>query len=694
MSSRRRLSLRAKLMLIGGATTALVALILTAVNHWQGERIQTIAANEAVRLAHDGIEQTVRGIKLVVSTQQEVLEQKVLSDLKVAQEVLRQSGEARSGTDTVSWTAINQFTRATETVTLPRLMVGDAWLGQTVDPAQPVAVVDKVRSLVGGTCTLFQRMNEAGDMLRVATNVMTKEGRRAIGTFIPTRQADGTPSAILQKVIAGEVYVGRAFVVNQWYVAAYAPLKDAGNQVVGMIYVGVPQESASTLRKAVTDIIIGQSGYAYILDPQGRYVISHKGKRDGENIWEAKDTDGNLFIQDIVSRAKKLKPGETALASYPWKNPGDAAARQKTVSFTYYEPWQWIIAAGTWDEEFYAGVKQMDDATHASRRLLWAVLAGALLLVVVLWYFIARKLAAVITQTAQKLGLGSGLVSAASGQVSAASQALAEGSSEQAATLEEISSSLEELSSMTKSNAENAQAGKASAGHARSAAEAGVAEMQQMQVAMNAIQQSSNDISIIIKTIDEIAFQTNILALNAAVEAARAGEAGAGFAVVADEVRSLAQRSALAAKETEAKIAEATARSAQGVQLSTRVASGFGQILEKAREVDRLVAEVAKASQEQSSGLTQINQAVTQLDQVTQNNAAGAEETAAAATELNTQSANLRDAARELAELVGIELKEAEAAHPVARRQKTISPAPASSHASRPVRASSHRLTE
>jgi methyl-accepting chemotaxis protein len=178
--------------------------------------------------------------------------------------------------------------------------------------------------------------------------------------------------------------------------------------------------------------------------------------------------------------------------------------------------------------------------------------------------------------------------------------------------------------------------------------------MERMQAAMNAIQQSSNDISKIIKTIDEIAFQTNILALNAAVEAARAGEAGAGFAVVADEVRSLAQRSAVAAKETADKIADATNRSAQGVELSGKVAEGLKEILDKAREVDRLVAEVATASQEQSEGLIQINTAVSQMDKVTQSNAAGAEETASAAEELNAQSEELKNAAGQLAALVGM----------------------------------------
>jgi methyl-accepting chemotaxis protein len=269
-------------------------------------------------------------------------------------------------------------------------------------------------------------------------------------------------------------------------------------------------------------------------------------------------------------------------------------------------------------------------------------------------YLIVRSLNKVLGMTAGNLSSGALQIAAASGQVSSASQTLAEGSSEQAASLEEISSSIEELSSMTKRNAENAQQGKITANEARSAAESGAEEMGRMQEAMNAIQQSSNDISKIIKTIDEIAFQTNILALNAAVEAARAGEAGAGFAVVADEVRSLAQRSAVAARETADKIADATQRSSQGVELSAQVSQGLTQIVEKAREVDRLVAEVASASAEQSEGLSQINGAVTQLDTVTQSNAAGAEETSSAAEELNAQSEELKQSAAHLASLVGL----------------------------------------
>ncbi len=309
-------------------------------------------------------------------------------------------------------------------------------------------------------------------------------------------------------------------------------------------------------------------------------------------------------------------------------------------------------------ERMLTNADESETSLGAGSRLILSGLTAMVLVGAAAAFVIIRGVNKALTRAADSLSRGALQVAAASGQVSSASQSLAEGSSEQAASLEEISSSIEELSSTTKRNAENADAGKVSAGHARDAAEAGAGEMQRMQEAMDAIQRSSDDVSKIIKTIDEIAFQTNILALNAAVEAARAGEAGAGFAVVADEVRNLAQRCAVAAKETADKIDDATRRSAQGVELSGRVSAELQKIVERAREVDQLVAEVAVASREQSDGLAQIGTAISQMDKVTQTNAANAEETASAAEELNAQSQELKNTSGELASLVGASLED------------------------------------
>jgi methyl-accepting chemotaxis protein len=296
-------------------------------------------------------------------------------------------------------------------------------------------------------------------------------------------------------------------------------------------------------------------------------------------------------------------------------------------------------------------------AQHARAQLGMIVQSGSLALVSVGLILFGWRLRGQIVRELRRI---SGTIAEASvqfshaaGQVSANSQSLAEGAGEQAASLEETSASLEEMSSMTKRNAENAQQADQLVKQTRHAADQGAADMKNMTAAMAAIKASGDETAKIIKTIDEIAFQTNILALNAAVEAARAGEAGMGFAVVADEVRNLAQRSAQAARETTDKIEGSISRTAQGVEISAKVAGTLNEIAAKVRQVDELVAEVASASREQNQGITQVNTAVGQMDRVTQSNAATAEESAAASEELNAEAESLKRIVDGLLELVG-----------------------------------------
>ncbi|AOS45146.1 Methyl-accepting chemotaxis protein IV [Lacunisphaera limnophila] len=297
------------------------------------------------------------------------------------------------------------------------------------------------------------------------------------------------------------------------------------------------------------------------------------------------------------------------------------------------------------------GQSGRSEQTRSETIVLGCTIGAGLLGLVVAW-FIIRGITVPILKIAKQLALESSQTHAAALQVSSASSSMADGASRQAAALEESSASLHEMASMTARNSESAQSAKGLAAEARTAADDGARDMTAMRDAMTAIKSSSSEISKIIKTIDEIAFQTNILALNAAVEAARAGEAGAGFAVVAEEVRNLAQRSAQAAKETAVKIEDASAKSEQGATISGQVAGSLDRIVERIRQLDEMVGGIAQASSEQSEGIGQLNQAVAGMDKITQSNAALAEQSASSADEMKAQSAQVKNAVDDLLHMV------------------------------------------
>ena len=291
----------------------------------------------------------------------------------------------------------------------------------------------------------------------------------------------------------------------------------------------------------------------------------------------------------------------------------------------------------------------------AERLMLWLAgvgLTGCLGAMILMW----RATAGVtrrIARAVETLTSGMRETKAAAAQVSTAAQALARDSSGQASSLEHTSTSMARMAVLTRDNARHAQDAAAMMGDTNRLVEDASTALAQMATSMQAIEKSSGKVAQIIKTVDEIAFQTNILALNAAVEAARAGAVGAGFAVVAGEVRSLALRSAQAAQQTSALIEEAQANTQQGGERVARVKGAIEAIVASAGRVRGLVNQVSAASHEQSTGIGEVGETVVQMERVTQSTAAAAEESAAASEELTSQADVVMGVVTELATLVG-----------------------------------------
>ncbi|MGE3492559.1 MAG: methyl-accepting chemotaxis protein [Vicinamibacterales bacterium] len=365
--------------------------------------------------------------------------------------------------------------------------------------------------------------------------------------------------------------------------------------------------------------------------------------------------DRALFEQVAPARAKFVESFNQTIAL--------SAAGQKQEAFQLfhdqvkpnYAALEDVVQAVTdWNiEAGQAAGMELDAAVSA---MFMGVLTGVgltIAMAVVVAFVIIRSTTSVLGGAVTSLRQGAEQVTSASSQVATASQSLSQGATEQAASLEETSASMEEMASMTRQNAENAQTAAALMGEVDAKVQGSNQALGDMVSSMASIQQSSQQVAKIIKTIDEIAFQTNILALNAAVEAARAGEAGMGFAVVADEVRNLAQRSAQAARDTTTLIEESITKAQTGNVKVEQVATAISGITESVSKVKGLVDEVSSASRQQSQGIDQVSQAIAQMEKVTQTTAATAEESAAASEELNGQAESAMSVVARLEALVG-----------------------------------------
>jgi PAS domain S-box-containing protein len=370
----RNLKIRAKLVSV---ILFLVLVPLLCVAYLSLDRFSDALRNAA----EEDLEHLVRNIYSMCKVQQEMVQTKVASDLNVAREVLYSNApEITIHPELqIPFDAVNQITKKVSQVTVPLWKVGDVSLTKNT------AIVDEVQRLVGGTCTIFQRIQ--GDrLLRISTNVLRKDGRRGVGTYIPPE------SPVVKSILAGKTYKGRAFVVDDWYITAYEPIKQKDGRVIGALYVGVKEQSAYTLKDEIESIKVGETGYVYIMDSKG--VLKIHPAREGTSIIDSKDSSGFAYIRAMIEDAVSGKPGYVGTIRYPWVNPelGETRPRQKIHKYIYFQPWDWVIAAGTYEEEIYRSL-------YSTERFILVIVFVAL----GLGFFLTITLSKVLTRPIQEL---------------------------------------------------------------------------------------------------------------------------------------------------------------------------------------------------------------------------------------------------------------------------------------------------
>ncbi len=656
------MKIRTKLLLIGILISLFLVCIVMATVFIQNKKVLLIGEQESLKLAYADLNHIVESLYTLADSHQEVIQKEIIAALNVAENLIQTQGGISLSQEEENWTAVNQFTKESQKIHLPKMNLGYQWLGKISSPQKKVPLVDEVENLVDSTCTIFQRMNNDGDMLRVATNIIKKNGNRAVGTFIPAINPDGKPNPVISTVLQGKTFKGRAFVVNAWYITAYKPIFDEKKHIIGVLYTGIAQENVKNLRKAIMDMKIGDSGYVTVLDSAGNVVISKEGKHDGKSFMDQRDNSGNPYIKKIIAAAKKLSPGQIGDTSFSIKGT-DNEPIIMDGKFIYFKPWDWIIIAQGAKCEFTKVSDMIEDMGNKSNYIIGGIGIAMLLVTAIIWYFVAANIVKPINMAAESLqdiAQGDGdlttrlkinthdeigilatnfnafiqklhgmianiskgvetLASSASQLTSTASSLSdsADQTSEKAGSVaaasEEMSSNMNGIASaMEESNANmTTVAGAAGKMHttineiAQNAEEArnitgeAVGKSGLSAKHMGQLSESANDIGKVVETITEISEQVNLLSLNATIEAARAGEAGKGFAVVANEIKELARQTAEASLDIKKKIDSIQESSENSLQSMEEISSVI-------TKVNEIVSTIAAAVEEQSSATSDI----------------------------------------------------------------------------------------
>ena len=393
------------------ASMALILVVLTTISivsvlFYQLKYVQQEIREELVDKELEQTKNALRNTLLMVNALQDEVEQRLHYDLNAAFALLESSGGVQLTSSTKQWLAVNQYSQQRRQIQLPQMnfSVAASRFDEYWKAPSTEHFIEHLSIVLGVTCTLFQRMNSAGDMLRVATTVPSSDGQAAVGTYIPAIHDDGTFDPVITQVLRGNIFIGRAYVVNDWYNTAYRPLYDADNTVIGMLYVGEKQSDLYTLIDSIEHISSGAAGSLFMIEANKRAGLQrqsvvtalHDTQDRPERGVHGKDiTYAHRLISSLFDQgALKLSEDITVLDKPTGLSDSVDEMENSIIVYCYFAPWDWIIGIYKHHEHLMTTQERLD--AMFQRTSVWVSLAGGLWFVFALW--LAYRLATQISQ--------------------------------------------------------------------------------------------------------------------------------------------------------------------------------------------------------------------------------------------------------------------------------------------------------
>ena len=395
-----KLSLKHKVIglpVLAAVLPVLVMLVLTSV---QEKNVTEKIERELDVLARENIEHLALAVYNTCEATSKMVQKYLDQRLQESDAFFQDMGGFSLSSETDSMKAVNLINHKAMAISIPQMMIAGVF--------EPGTYIDVIREKFGGNYGLFQRVNDAGDMVLIATTIFSGKGKKLGNLYLPFKQK-GVANPVIQQVLKKQVFHGIANLADGWHFTACKGITDKKDRIIGMLFTEAPFQTPVSLRQAIMDMKVGKSGYVYVLGGKhpfhrGHYIISKGGKRDGENLWDSRSTDGRYYVRSIVEKAVKLKKNQVAHDRYTWKNAGEEESRRKVVALTYFEPWDWVIGAGTYEDDYHEVKKNVETAMS---QMLWVMLiSGVLVLIPIVGMalFFGKKFTKRITQITEIAG--------------------------------------------------------------------------------------------------------------------------------------------------------------------------------------------------------------------------------------------------------------------------------------------------